>query len=119
MKELITDRLNSEEFYAIEIKGSGKVIGNIYCGVRDFESREVGYIVNKHYQHKGYAAEALKAVIEEAFKTGTHRAYAECDPRNTASWKLLERDGLRREAYLKQNIYFHKDPDGNPIWKDT
>ena len=36
MKELITDRLNSEEFYAIEIKGSGKVIGNIYCGVRDF-----------------------------------------------------------------------------------
>lgn len=66
-----------------------------------------------------YAKEALSAVIKQALINGTHRIYAECDLRNTGSWKLLESVGLRREAHFIQNIYFHKDPDGNPIWKDT
>lgn len=112
-------RLGSEEFYAIELKDSGKVIGNIYCGNRDFTAKEIGYIINKCYQRKGYACEALLAVITHAFIEGTHRIFAECDPRNTGSWKLLERTGLKREAHLRQNIFFHKDEHGDPIWKDT
>ncbi len=88
-------RLGSEEFYAIELKETGKVIGNIYCGNKDFMAREVGYIVNKRYQQKGYATEALSAVISWAFREGTHRIYAECDPRNVPSWKLLEKVRLR------------------------
>ena len=59
------------------------------------------------------------AVIEDAFKEGAHRVYAEFDPRNIPSWKLLEKVGLNREAHFKQNIYFHKDSDGKPVWKDT
>ncbi len=58
-------------------------------------------------------------MIENAFKEGAHRIYAECDPRNTPSWKLLEKVGLNREAHFKQNIWVHKDESGNPIWKDT
>ena len=95
------------------------MIGNIYCGARDFAAKEVGYIINKNYQRHGYALEALSAVVRSAFREGAHRVYAECDPRNTASWKLLERLGFRREAQLRQNIYFRKDADGAPIWKDT
>lgn len=118
-KEHLAYRVDSEEFYAIELKETGKVIGNIYYGNRDFESKEVGYIVNKDFQRKGYATEALKAVIENAFHTGVHRVFAECDPRNICSWKLLEKVGLEREAHFKQNIYFEKDENGNPKWKDT
>ena len=102
-----------------KLKDSGKVIGNIYCGDRDFNAKEVGYIVNKNYKLKGFASEALRAVIEDAFKEGVHRVYAECDPWNSPSWKLLEKVGLNREAHFKQNIFFHRDSDGNPIWKDT
>lgn len=47
------------------------------------------------------------------------RIYAECDPRNTGSWKLLEKAGMKQEAFFHKNIYFHKDENGNPIWKDT
>ena len=112
-------RIESGKFYAIELSDSGKVIGNIYCGNRDYEASEVGFIVNKLYQCRGYASEALSAVLENAFKEGAHRVYAECDPRNTPSWKLLEKVGLKREAHFKQNIYFHKDSDGKPVWKDT
>ena len=118
-KEHLKYRVESDEFYAIELLGIGKVIGNIYCGNRDYDTREVGYIVNKLYQGNGYASEALSAVIENAFKEGAHRVYAECDPRNTPSWKLLEKVRLEREAHFKQNIWFHKDKSGKPIWKDT
>ena len=54
-QEHLKYRLGSEEFYAIELTESGKVIGNIYCGNRDFAAKEVGYIVNKRYQKKGFA----------------------------------------------------------------
>ena len=112
-------RLGSGEFFAAELPDSGKVIGNIYCGKKDYDAREVGCIINRNYRGMGYAAEALRAVIENAFREGAHRIYAECDPRNTASWKLLERAGLRREAHFRQNIWFRKDAAGEPVWKDT
>ena len=112
-------RLKNDEFIAIELKENHKVIGNIYFGKRDFESREIGYILNKNYFHKGYATEAGKEIIKRAFDNGVHRIYAECDPRNICSWKLLEKVGMEREAFFHKNIYFYKDENGNPIWKDT
>ena len=108
-REHLRQRLGSEAFYAVVLHGSGKVIGNIFCGARDFAGKEVGYIINKDYQRQGYAAEALSAVIRSAFQEGIHRIYAECDPRNTASWKLLESVGFRREAHFRQNICFRKE----------
>ena len=118
-KEHLKTRLRSEAFRAVELRDPGKVIGNIDCGKRDFGAREVGYIINRNGRGTGFAAEALRAVIENAFLEGAHRVYAECDPRNTASWKLLERAGLRREAHFRQNLWFRKDAAGEPVWKDT
>ncbi len=118
-KEHLKSRLDSDEFYAVELISSGKVIGNIYCGARDFAAKEVGYIINKDHQRQGYAGEALSAIVHNAFREGVHRVYAECDPRNAASWRLLESVGFRREAHLRKNVYFHKNADGTPIWKDT
>ena len=112
-------RLGSEEFYAVELTAAGKVIGNIYCGNRDFAAKEVGYIINERFRGQGYALEALTAVVAEALRFGAHRVYAECDPRNAPSWKLLEKAGLRREAHFRKNIFFHRGEDGRPKWKDT
>ena len=69
--------------------------------------------------NESISIDELSAVIHNAFREGVHRVYAECDPRNTASWKLLESLGFRREAHFRQNVYFWKDADGSPIWKDT
>ena len=99
-------RVGSEEFYAVALQETGKVIGNIYYGNRDDEAREVGYIINARYRRQGFACEALRAVIENGFRQGVHRIYAACDARNTASWKLLEKAGLEREAHLRQNVFF-------------
>ena len=118
-REHLKYRVGSDEFYAIELKESGKVIGNVYFGNRDFEAKEVGYIVNKNYQRRGIASEAIKAVMENAFSSGVHRIFAECNPKNDCSWKLLESLGFEREAHFHQNVYFKKDANGNPIWQDT
>lgn len=119
-REHLRYRLGSEEFFAMALKGSGKVIGNIYYGSRPFDVREVGYIVNKDYQRQGYGLEALSAVMRHAFShDGVHRLYAECDPRNTCSWRLLEKAGFQREAHFHQNVFFARDESGQPLWQDT
>lgn len=104
---------------AVELKGSRKMIGNIYMGRRDFEAVEIGFVFNRDYWGHGYASESCKALIERAFSKGVHRIYAECDPDNKSSWKLLEALGFQREAHFRRNVYFWKDEAGNAIWKDT
>ena len=118
-KREIEFRVSSDEFYAIELKNEKKVIGDIYLGKRDFNSRELGYVLNKNYQRKGYGSEASSAVIEYMFKEGVHRIYAECAPQNTPSWKLMEKVGMKREAHFRKNVSFHNDEKGNPIYWDT
>lgn len=112
-------RIGTDEMIAVELKSSQKMIGNVYMGKRDFESLEIGYVFNRNYWGKGYAAESCNALIEYAFSKGIHRIYAECDPNNISSWKLLETLGFQREAQLRQNIYFWKDENDKPVWKDT
>lgn len=119
VKENLKWRISTDEMIAVELKSNHKMIGNIYCGKRDFNSIEIGYVFNKAYWGKGYAKESCNAIITQAFNNGTHRIFAECDPQNPNSWKLLESLGFSREAHLKQNVYFWTDNNNNPIWKDT
>ena len=112
-------RMESDEFYAVELKDSKKVIGNIYLGKRDFNSRELGYVLNENYHRQGYITEGCIAVIEYMFKAGVHRIYAECAPQNTPSWKVMEEVGMEREAHFRKNVSFHNDDNGEPIYWDT
>ena len=118
-KENLKWRISTEEMIAVELKVSNKMIGNVYLGKRDFEALELGYVFHRTYWGNGYAAESCSALIRQAFSNGVHRIYAECDPDNKNSWKLLEALGFQREAYFKKNVYFWKDKNGKAIWKDT
>ena len=118
-KENLEWRIGTDEMIAIELRDSHKMIGNVYMGKREFETLEMGYVFNRNYWGNGYAAESCKALIQQAFSNGIHRIYAECDPRNKNSWKLLETLGFQREAYFRKNVYFWKDENDKAIWKDT
>lgn len=119
VKENLDWRISTDEMTAVELKESHKMIGNVYLGKRDFNSLEIGYVFNQNYWGKGYAKESCKALLNNAFSAGIHRIFAECDPMNFSSWKLLEALGFQKEAYFKQNVYFWTDEKGLPIWKDT
>jgi len=113
-------RAGDPNFLAVCLRDSGRLIGNLYLAPGDFETWELGYVFHDGYQGRGYATEAARAVTDELFESGkARRIVAMCNPENTASWRLLERLGMRREGHLRENIWFCKDSDGLPIWKDT
>ena len=118
-KENLAWRISTEEMIAVEEKATGKMIGNVYLANRPFESMELGYVFARGAWGHGYAAEACRALVDRAFSRGVHRIFAECNPVNTASRRLLERLGFRQEGLLRQNIYFSMDAAGQPVWQDT
>jgi [ribosomal protein S5]-alanine N-acetyltransferase len=115
-------RAEDPAFWAVCLREGGKLIGNIYLteAEPEFSRWELGYVFNRQYQGKGYASEASAAMVSHAFMAlGALRVVAMCDPLNTASWRLMERLGMRREAHKLKNVFFWRDAQGNPIWKDT
>jgi len=120
-KDLCEERSKDNKFLAVQL--NKKIIGHIY--INQIEPNklltwETGYIFNRHYQGKGYATESLKTLIEYYFKNYcVHKIVAYCNPKNTKSWKLLERVNMKREGKLRKNNYFNEDENGNPIWLDT
>lgn len=105
-KDNLKWQIETDEMIAVELKETHKMIGNIYLGKRDFNSLELGYVFNRKFWKKEYAREGCEEIIKYSFQNGIHRIFAECDPQNKNSWKLLEALGFEREAYLKQNVYF-------------
>lgn len=119
VKDNLNWRISTDEMIAVELKSNKKMIGNVYLGKRDFNSLEIGFVFNESYWKNGYAKESCEKLLELAFDDGIHRVFAECDPNNKNSWGLLERMGFIREGHLRQNVYFFKDENNNPIWKNT
>ena len=67
---------------------------------------EVGCTLKKTFQGKGYATEALTAMVNYFFTIlKKHRIVASIDPRNTASIRLIERLGFRKEAHFKESYF--------------
>lgn len=119
-REEAINRSNNPSFWAVCLRDTKKLIGNIYLGKQDFQTWELGYVFNGKYQGNGLAAEAAKALINNLFSNcSAHRIVAMCNPLNIASWKLLERLNMRREGHLVKNIWFFKDENDAPIWQDT
>ncbi|PZS20442.1 MAG: GNAT family N-acetyltransferase [Pseudonocardiales bacterium] len=70
---------------------------------------EIGYIIHPDHAGRGYATEVAAALLPLGFDTdgglGLHRIFGRLDARNTASARVLERLGMRREAHLVQNEF--------------
>ncbi len=116
-------RADNETMFAVCLKDSRKLIGNLYFAKsqpKEIMTWELGYVFNSNFWGRGYAQEACRGILEYAFNTlGAHRIISRCNPKNVASWKLLERLKFRREGHLVKNIYFETNSEGKPLWKDT
>ena len=122
-RKLATQRSRSTDFWAVVLCSSGQLIGHLYfqqTEPEEFLTWELGYIFNPQFQNQGYASEASSALIHHGFETmGIHRVMAHCNPENIASWRVMEKIGMRREGYFRKNIFFEREDDGEPIWLDT
>jgi aminoglycoside 6'-N-acetyltransferase len=94
---------------AIELKDGGNFIGDCVFHIlaEDAQQAEIGFTLARLYQGQGYATEAVTRLVDYLFgDLQLHRIRATCDVENLASSKLLERIGMRREAYFVENIWF-------------
>jgi RimJ/RimL family protein N-acetyltransferase len=94
---------------AIEEKASGEMVGDCVFHLFEEEPQQakIGFTLARAYQGQGYATEAVYCLLDYLFGTlNLHRVTAICDVENTASAKVLERVGMRREAHFIENIWF-------------
>ena len=94
---------------AVTLADDDTVIGDLLLALRsvEHETLEVGYIFSPAWGGRGYATEAVRALLDLAFgELGARRVVARVDARNSASRALLERLGVRLEAHLVENEWF-------------
>jgi [ribosomal protein S5]-alanine N-acetyltransferase len=102
--------------FAITVQESGELIGG--CGIRisspENRSGDLGYVLRRDCWGKGYATECAHALLNFGFsELHLHRIWATCDSRNAASARVLEKVGMRQEAYLRDNAWQRGQ------WRDT
>jgi ribosomal-protein-alanine N-acetyltransferase len=91
----------------IEQAGISSLIGACELVVhREHEAGVIGYTLARHFWGQGYATEASAALLRLGFESlGLHRISATTDVRNVASWRVLEKLGMQREAHLKEHLW--------------
>jgi RimJ/RimL family protein N-acetyltransferase len=90
----------------------GEVIGDLMVTVEDGWAQaevverargvqaELGWVLHPDHAGHGYASEAVRGLIRLCFEElGLRRVSANCFADNEASWRLMERVGMRREIH--------------------
>lgn len=91
--------------FAIERREDGVVVGDCVLFHLDAQCRraEVGYALAPREWGKGYANEAVTALLDWGFDhLDLNRVEADIDPRNVPSTRALERLGFTREGHLRE-----------------
>lgn len=96
----------------LAVEQDGVVIGDLYLHVEDAWAQtevteaargvqaEIGSAFDPAYGGRGLATEAVAGILVICFEhLGLRRVVANCFADNTASWRLMERLGMRRESF--------------------
>ena len=85
---------------------AGRVIGEFVLRLTSVASAqgEIGWAIHPDVQGRGLATEGAREMLRLGFdELGLHRIVAECDARHVASFRVMQRIGMRQEAL------FHED----------
>lgn len=92
-------------FWAVFTKNEGELIG--FCGFRLFDDPpevEILYGFAPAFWRQGLATEASKAMLRFGFEEcGLDRIYAGADPPNAASFRVMEKCGMRFAKRMRIN----------------
>lgn len=94
---------------AVVYRDVGRVVGDVtlHWLSREHRQGELGYVFHPDHHGRGLATEAAEVVLRLAFaELGLHRVIGRCDARHTASARVLEKLGMRREAHFRHNEMF-------------
>lgn len=103
----------------IVIERDGAVVGDLMLALEDPWAQaevtelakgvqaELGWCLDPAEHGHGYATEAVEELVRIAFEElGLRRVVAHCFAANEASWRLMERIGMRREVHtVKESLH--------------
>jgi RimJ/RimL family protein N-acetyltransferase len=112
LREFCVER-EPKKAYAATLKDTGKVIGYILWGAPDYpEIVEAGWIFNKAYWRRGYAFEAMTAMLRYGFEVqGLHKVFAEA----TDAVKSV---GIMRKLGMRDEGVHRKASKSQGGWRD-
>lgn len=100
---------------SLVIELDGEVIGDLMVAVGDAWAQaevadlakgvqaDLGWALDPDRSGRGFATEAVQEVLRLCFEDlGLRRVTAECFAANEASWRLMERVGMRRETHTRR-----------------
>ncbi|MGH3346663.1 MAG: GNAT family N-acetyltransferase [Nocardioides sp.] len=115
VEEMLADRASRENGgFGLLLDLDGVVIGEVELMFRGPTQAELSWVVHPDHGGRGLVTEAARALIGLGFDhCALHRIYAELDARNTASARLCERLGMRREGHRLADWWSKSE------WTDT
>ena len=103
--------------WAITRHGDDRAIGFLSAGEkRQGGVTEIGYMLERAAWGSGIAREAVSALITHLFAHGQRRVFADTDPENAASNRLLESLGFTLEGRLRGEWETHIGVRDTFIW---
>lgn len=97
---------------SLVVELDGEIIGDLMVAVGDAWAQvevaeaargvqaDLGWVMDPVFGGRGFATEAVREAIRICFEDlGLRRVTAECFAANEASWRLMERVGMRREVH--------------------
>lgn len=97
---------HEELVFAITLQATGELLGSIGL-IFDLahEKAELGYWIGVPHWNKGYASEAVRAVLDHGFRTvELNRIQAHHMAHNPASGRVMEKAGMQREGFSPQAL---------------
>ena len=92
---------------ALAVLTTDVLLGDLAVHFIDSHQIEIGFTIAPEFQKKGYAKEAVSALLDQLFgESGIHRVIATVDARNSLAAELLKALGFRKEAHYRKNVFF-------------
>jgi RimJ/RimL family protein N-acetyltransferase len=104
----------------IVVEHEGRVVGDLYVAIEDGWAQsqvahlargvqaEIGWVIAPEAQGRGFGLECARELLQMSLRDlGLRRVYAQCFEANTASWRLMERLGMRREQHTRRESLHH------------
>jgi RimJ/RimL family protein N-acetyltransferase len=119
LKQLRIEHEGDGVLLVAEEEDSGGFVGELMLRLSSEANRlgEVGWSMHPDAQGRGYATEGAREMLRLGFdELGLHRVVAECDPRNEASIRVMEKLGMRREAHHLDAMFLKGEWVGSLVY---
>jgi RimJ/RimL family protein N-acetyltransferase len=101
--------------YLVHARDGGALLGGTGLAFEASWRAMTGYVFAKDAWGKGYATEALLAMVDAARAVGVRRLYALCHTGHRPSGRVLEKAGFAREGVLRRYCEFPNLQPGEPL----